>query len=516
MRVLARPVLAVLAIAGAGCAHVVPPPPPPIAATAPGRCQPTIGGRAWVEEGEALSVTVRCATGLPLARAGLTLAALPRGATYQGSELRWRPGLDQAGLHRVVAQAPGETAALELMVLDRFDHPGNVPVAAPADYPEERGVPVMHLILPRSAARSAHPGDYARATVVFRGQRYQAKIKVRGRSSLEYPKQNYTIKFTGHRRFSEPAAGMVGRHRIALTTSFDDNSQLRQRLAFEVWNRLAPGGIQIRHFSAVVFIDGRYHGLYTVTDHVDTDLLESEGISHGGGSLFRAVTHDAGFGPGPFRREAFEKRSGWRGPAWLGTHDELAGLWAFVAASDPARFAAQAGGRLALPEYRAWLIAVTAMQAEDSLAKNAFHFHDPASGRWRVVPWDFNESWGQDWLTGRVRPDRDPAALIARNHLFARLWEEPGLAGETRAAYASALRHQIALRVVQGLVERLAAELAPAARRDERRWQAEHRRFPRWRARTDFTDFPGEVAYLHRWIGERWAYLLSRPELAAR
>jgi spore coat protein H len=348
MGMLARLVLA-LVIVGAGCAHVAPPPRPTVVATTrPGRCAPTIGGRAWVEEGEALSVTVRCATGLPLGQAGLSFAALPRGATYQAGELRWRPGLDQAGLHRLIAQAPAETAVLELMVLDRFDHPANVPVAAPADYPEEMGLPVMHLSFARSPARSAHPGDYARAAVVFRGQRYQAKIKVRGRSSLDYPKQNYTIKFTGHRRFSEPAAGMVDRHRIALTTSFDDNSQLRQRLAFEVWNRLAPGGIQIRNFSAVVFIDGRYHGLYTVTDHVDTDLLEAEGISRRGGSLFRALTHDADFGPGPFRREAFEKRSGFRGPAWLGSYDELAGLWAFVAGSDPARFAAQAGGRLAL------------------------------------------------------------------------------------------------------------------------------------------------------------------------
>jgi spore coat protein H len=483
-----------------------------MAVTRPGPCTPTIGGRAWVEEGEALSVTVRCATGLPLAQAGLSFAALPRGATYShGGQLLWRPGLDQAGLHRLMVRAPGESAALEIGVLDRFDHPANVPVVAPADYPEELGVPVMHLAF----VPSAHPGQYARATVVFRGQRYQAKIKVRGRSSLQYPKKNYTITFTGHRRFSEPAAGMVGRRRIALTTSFDDNSQIRQRLAFEVWNRLAPGGIQIRHFAAVVFVDGRYHGLYTVTDHVDPDLLEAEGISRRG-SLFRAVTHEADFGPGPFRREAFEKRSGFRGPAWLGTYDELAGLWAFVAATEPARFAAQAGGRLALGEYRAWLIAVTALEAEDSLAKNAFHYHDPASGRWRVAPWDFNQSWGQNWVTGRERPDHDPAALVARNHLFARLWEEPGLAAETRAAYAAALRREIALPVIHGLVDRFAGEVAAAARRDERRWRAEYLAFPGWRERRDFTDFAGEVAYLHRWIGERWAYLLARPALAAR
>jgi spore coat protein H len=472
----------------------------------PPRCGPTIGGPSWVEEGETLTAALRCASGLEAGPAR-AIDPLPRGATFDAAtgQLSWRPGLDQAGVYRLTLRAHGEAATTTVGVADRFDDPANVPVTAPAAYAEEMGLPVLHLSIHAAAA----PHEYAPATVVFRGHVYRVRVKVRGRSSLDYPKRNYTIKFHERDRFSEPAAGMTGRRKIALTSTFDDNSQLRQRLAFEVWNRLAPGGIQIRHFSAVVFLDGRYHGLYAVTDHVDTDLLEQQGLSPRG-ALFRALDHDAGFAPGPFRSNAFEKRSGFRGPAWLGSFSDLASLHDFIAGSDPARFRAGVGARLALGEYQAWLIAGTAMQAEDSLAKNAFHHRDPATGRWRVVPWDFNQSWGQDWLTGRDRPDHDPAALVTRNHLFARLWEDPALGADTRARYARALHHEMGLPVVRALVDRLAAEVAPGASRDERRWRAQYLAFPRWRARSDFTDFPGELAYLRRWIEERWSYLLAR------
>jgi hypothetical protein len=461
-----------------------------------------VGPTRWLEEGDSLSVTIRCA------RDGRVpaLDALPRGATFDTGtgELRWRPGLDQAGVYTVIARAGGERVPLVIGVADRFTDPANIPPVDPVAYGEEMGVPVLHLRVDPGAP----PHDYVPATVVFRGHVFRARAKVRGRSSLDYPQRNYTIKFQGADRFSEPGAGMIGRRTIALTSTFDDNSLLRQRLAFALWNRLAPGGVQIRHFSAVVFLDGRYHGVYTVTDHVDTDLLARQGLPTGG-SLFRAVAHDAGFAPGPFRRAAFEKRSGFRGPAWLGSYDDLRSLWQLVANAEPRQFAREAPGRLALDEYRAWLIAVTAMQAEDSLAKNAFHYLEP-SGRWRVVPWDFNQSWGQDWVTGRVRADLDPAVLIARNHLFGRLWEEPTFAVGTRARYAAALRGEISLPVVRALVDRLVAEVGPAARRNEQRWAAAYRAFPRWRGRTDFVDQGAEVAYLRRWVDDRWAYLLTR------
>jgi spore coat protein H len=257
----------------------------------------------------------------------------------------------------------------------------------------------------------------------------------------------------------------------------------------------------------VVYVNGRYHGIYTVTDHVDVELFSGAGLA-AGGNLYKAIGHDAGFFPGAFHPEAYEKRSGFRGPVWLGAYSDLESLSRFIAESEPAVFRRQLAERISLDDYRAWFIAATAMEADDTLAKNAYHYREPG-GRWRVVPFDFNASFGQEWDTRRVRGDRDPLALASFNHLFVRLLEDPQLGGETKSRFAAALRHDVPLSAVLAALDGLVAEVAPAAARDERRWRDEYLAFPRWRARQDFTDFDGEVAYVRRWIGERWSYLLT-------
>src|SRR6185503_8108549 len=111
--------------------------------------------------------------------------------------------------------------------------------------------------------------DYTPAIITFRGHRFTGEAKYRGGASLGYPKLSFTLKFADDDLFSEPGSGFVDRRKVVLTSTFDDNSYVRQRMAFELWNRLDPEHLQIRQASAVVFVNGEYRGLYALTDHVD-------------------------------------------------------------------------------------------------------------------------------------------------------------------------------------------------------------------------------------------------------
>ena len=44
------------------------------------------------------------------------------------------------------------------------------------------------------------------------------------------------------------------------------------------WNRLDPNHIRVDHGSAIVFIDGKYNGIYQVTDSIGDHFLDARGL----------------------------------------------------------------------------------------------------------------------------------------------------------------------------------------------------------------------------------------------
>jgi hypothetical protein len=479
--------------------------PTPATPPPPGACLPEGGGPHWIEEGETLTVNLMCGSGRT--DAAFAVDGLPEGAIFDAASSRvtFSPRLDQAAVYRFQIAVPstGESAFVQVGVADRFDHPANVGVRDPVAYAAEAGLPVMHLVVDEAVGRE----DYKPATITYRGHVYSGEAKLRGRSSLEYPKRNYTLKFAKADPFNEPelGGGLTGRRRLALITTFDDNSYIRHRLAFELWNRLEPT-IKLRHFSTVLYVNGRYQGLFVAVDHVDEDLFGAAGLSKKG-NLYKALDHVGNFLAGDFPDESMEKKDGKPPQGQPGSHDDLRALFDFIANADLERFRREAPTLLHLPDYRAWMIAVLSMQATDTLGKNAYHYHDPAGGPWRVVIWDFNASFGQNWDTRREISTTDLKLILPLNRLFMRLWDDPVLGPETKELWRQALAGPISRDVMLRLCEQYGAESRGAALRDERRWRKEYLAFSRWADRTDLTDFNAELGYVCRWIGEHWTHL---------
>ncbi len=444
----------------------------------------------WIEEGDAVATALPC-----VASDSRLVGPLPRGARHERGLFIWTPGLDQADLYRVTLSTGDSTRTIVIGVADRFDAPDNLPLRSPQTYTHEMGLPVFHLTLDPGIAAET----YSPATVVHGGHQYQAQAKLRGNSSLAYPKKHFTLNFAAGDRFDDPENGFRRRDKLTLRSSFDDNSYLRERMAFEVWNRLNPTGVRVQTASAVVYINGQYQGLYTVTDHIDGDLMVANGLP-GGGNLYKAVSPASNFYHRKWIDTLYEKKEG-----LPGSYEDLQELVDFVLDADDDTFGREIPGRIQLDDYIAWLITSTAICASDTLGKNAYHYH-PADGPWRVVPWDFNESWGQDWSTMRELAT-DPEELASGNNLFRRLLADPTLGEAVRARYARAMTDGINAVDVLRLVDVLAARVGASARRDERRWRQAYLGFERWKDRTDFNDFDGEVAYLRRWIERRWAGL---------
>jgi hypothetical protein len=392
----------------------------------------------------------------------------------------------------------------------------------PRELPEEDGLPVFHLYM---SASLPDDGGYRPARLVYRGRCLVARVRYRGETSLRFPKRSMTLDFEAGSTFDEPvlASGFMGRGKLVLISPFNDNSYLRSRLAFEVWNRMSADHLQVKAFSAVVYLNGRYHGLFTVADHVSRDFLVEQGLDPDG-DLFKAVGMDANFSrrgedgwPKTRLRQGFEKKQGQPedgDAAWR----TIEALTAFVADASPERFRAERDAWLETRDYEDWWMFALLAYTKDSVAKNAYHFRARGSGaRWRFIPWDVDASFGQDWNTARLEAG-ELDLFKDENHLFARMLEDPALSGPLYARFRELLQGPLRRDVVLGLVDGYARELEAAALKDEIRWGAQYRVFPRWSGRTDLNDFTGEVAYLRAWVHLRWRALeeMLRQERRAR
>ncbi|MCP3097459.1 CotH kinase family protein [Myxococcus sp. K15C18031901] len=503
----------------------------PDAGPVPIVCAPTAGETRWLLEGEALTATVRCSTGLTGAPLRFGVEVLPPGATFDEATatLRWTPARNQAAVWPLLLRehSTGETGRLTVGVVDNDALPGKVPIADPLTYTEEYGLPVFHLYYPNPPNLTS--GSYRPAQLVYRGRRYAIEAKFRGATSGAFPKRSFTLKFEDEDLFSEPVFGdgFTARKRVALISTFNDNSYVRVRLAFDLWNRMSPDHIQIKTYSAVVFVNNRYHGLYTVADLPHKRLMADHGLDKDA-DLFKAVENDANFTrlrkngePKEYLREGFEKKVGnpeQGQPRAFVTLDEFV---AFVADANTATFREGFPKRAHLNDYADWWIFNTLLLGTDSHSKNAYHAYDTTTkGPWRYIPWDLDATLGQTFDTTRTGATTR-TTFAERNRIFQLLLADPTFAAPMRERYRKLLDDELKVETVLGLVDGYVKETAPSARRDWARWQLEYRafgapgtvgagNFPMWYARQDFLSYEEELAYVRQWIRTRWPALESQ------
>ena len=517
----------------AGAGADIPPPPPPgkqggpdsgfvaepsltDAAAAPdgGSPSPTpscdAGPIRWVTEGETLEiqVEVRCSADERVRPERVQFVALPPGASYdpRTAQLSWTPDLDQAAVHDLYFEVTeiDEAGWLRIGVADAFDHPDNIPIVDPLRYPLEYGLPVFFLRDPDH--ESYHP-----SSLIYTGRRYpNIEVKLRGQTSRDYPKNSYTLKFPNHDRFKEPehGGGLTDRRKLVLTTTFDDNTYLRQRLAHEMWGLLDPRHISVKSYNAVVYRDGEYRGVYTVSDHIDRHLMGNHGLSIDG-ELFKSRTHAGSFLNAVHDMEKTEGYPEHGSPGW---DDSLQALISFVRDSSAAEYRDGLDDYITVADYQNWWVFTTFVAASDSAGKNAYHYRESEQATFRVVPWDFNASFGQDWRTLR---DSGQNKHLGRNGIWARMAADEAAREAMLTRAQEALEGPYALAGILSRFDQYYAEIEAAIERDWHYYQDAYRSFPRWaELREDFTTPSEEAAYVRQWITEHWAFLADHlPQL---
>lgn len=329
---------------------------------------------------------------------------------------------------------------------------------------------------------------YTPVTLIYKGIEYEAEGKIRGKGSALFPKKSYTIKFDDGDLFDDGSD--YSKKKIVLASNFDDNSYIRNRLAFDLWSTLDTN-FTINTDSKVVYLNGEYEGLYTLIDYIGEDFIEhnkTDLTSQNQYSLYKNLTY-------------YEKKLGYPEEGSVGDDDDIEQFFDYI--NDDDNFNSNFEKYADAQNYYNWWFFVSFISAGDSVNGNSYHFHDLTDdGKWIYIPWDFNQSFGQDFSLLLVEPSAGDG-LINGNIIFQKIVNNDYFSSQYSADYNSQLAGDWSLTNILAKINSFADEVEDAAQKDEDKWRADRKDF--YEERSDFTTFDEEIIYMKEWITEQHA-----------
>jgi hypothetical protein len=195
----------------------------------------------------------------------------------------------------------------------------------------------------------------------------------------------------------------------------NDYSNLSDALAYEFFREAGVPASRIAFAYLSVSVDGQWErkplGLYVMVEAVDEDFaLERFGSRRT--PIFKPVTYELfkHLGDEWSAYEAIYDLKTKATPEQLQRVIEFARL---MTHGNDAEFAQRVGDFLDLESFARYLACEVLLSNYDSFLSNGQNFYlylDPASGRFGIVPWDLDLSWGGFFLLGTTR-ERERASI---------------------------------------------------------------------------------------------------------
>ncbi|HEY7120045.1 MAG TPA: CotH kinase family protein, partial [Tepidisphaeraceae bacterium] len=304
---------------------------------------------------------------------GVYAASIPAGKAETGEMIRWYvTAADGGGGH--TSRFPAFVAT------DAPQYLGTV-IADP-DAPR-RSVPVFRWFAPE--AQRAQSDEAGRVSVYFLGRFYDnVRVRRRGAATTRGYRFHANPK---HQFVWREGERPVGKINVNYRSSLDE-TLLRPTLAFETYRD--AGSFYCATFPVRLEHNGRLEGLAYFVEEPGPDYLRRQGLA-GNGPLYKATY----LHPQMNDLKAYKKRT----RRWEDQSDLRAFFDGIHQRPGPARdrFILQ---NLDLPSFINYMAATTIINDSDHIQKNFLLYKDiDGDGRWRVLPWDKDLTFGKHWKT---------------------------------------------------------------------------------------------------------------------
>lgn len=339
-----------------------------------------------------------------------------------------------------------------------------------------------------------------------------AGIEIRGQSTRNYDKKQYGLELWANQRKTDHPASLLGMwygEDWILDAMRTDDLRMRNKLSFEVWEKLASlpeedrmadvyPGIHLEYLE--LFINNRFQGIYCLGERFDERILRyAPNQYEEGGVLYEAIEK----AEGSTRFEVYQSEPGnglvWDG--WEMVYPDHAVYWkplaelrkTIVLKSDD-EFAASIGSMIDLDNVADHYIFINLLLAYDNIGKNNFYARYSNASRFFIIPWDLDYTWGRRW----EMLDSGPRGMTG-NQLHRRLLEDDELdfkelVSERWNSYRSSI---LQLDSLIASIDRYYRVLKSSGviERENRRWADVN------------IDLQYEYAYICNWIEQRLLYL---------
>jgi spore coat protein H len=259
--------------------------------------------------------------------------------------------------------------------------------------------------------------------------------------------------------------------RLVLQASWIDSSFLRNKLTMDlvrVHEGLAP---RIGH--AMLYINQKLYGLFTVIERIDNVFFNRQGYNDGDTfNLFKAVGHKANWADKPNPLDGYEVKINQDNPT-----DDLGVLLralsevplekdAFVSAVEPL---------LNLDQFMIWQMVHTYAMDRDSFTKNYYLYHDLSAAegtddaQFRIVSWDADATWGNDWDGTNLEPNDEH--WHGHDTFSSRLFAIDHYRKQYLDSYGYSLNHSMTTDVLLEQIKELTATIKKAAELDSVIWE---------------------------------------------
>ncbi|TKD70453.1 CotH kinase family protein [Pseudalkalibacillus hwajinpoensis] len=260
------------------------------------------------------------------------------------------------------------------------------------------------------------------ATLKVGDRDYSVNTGYRGAHTRKLKKKSFEVEFDKPEAFHDQKT-------IHLNAEYNDYSLLRSKLSFDLFSKLQVLTPKSEHI--ILTLNDLYKSIYLKLDSIDEYYLINNSLPEGG--IFYAQNDDANFSL--IRPDDYKpKRSLMDGyKRKFGSDEDDVALQVLIYKINTLKredFVREANNLIDVEKYINWLCGVVCTQNFDAFIQNYALYRNRATGRFEVIPWDYDATWGRD-INGRLM-EYDYIPITGYNTLTARILDCPSLKEQYR------------------------------------------------------------------------------------